>query len=206
MSAPRLVLAAAVIGGATLFWWLVAGARLVALADRFTTLPQGPPESPTPFTFNEPNEATYEEPTLAFGDRQRTAPRSWRIVDRRGDHFTIETPQGTITLGVVMRRQSRGGDLLTYEFEPEPGDVVTFTRRQSRVPWPRPFAINWLGGSSARWGRWVYHRLVWRKPSGTVLEVVWRDEQRLQPGSGWMDQYLPWPPVMTMLRVGGSTR
>jgi hypothetical protein len=200
MTPSRALLGAAVVVGATLVWWLVAGARLVALVDRFTTVSQQPPESPVEFTYDEPNDALSEEPKLVFGDRQRTAPRSWRIVDRRGDHFAIETPQGTITLGVVVRRQSRGGDLLSFAFEPESGDVVTFTRRQSRVPWPRLFELNWLGGSSARWGRWVYHRLVWRKPSGAVLDVVWRDEQRLQPGSGWMDQYLPWPPVTMTLR------
>ena len=195
------MLGAAVIVDGTLLWWLIAGARLIGLVDRFTTVAQGPATTPTEFTFDEPDTAKSEEPKLVFGDRQRTAPRSWHVVERRGDHFAIETPQGTVTLGSVVGRQSRGGDILSYTFEPEPGDVVTFARRQSRVPWPRLLEINWLGGSTARWARYVYHRLTWRKPNGAELDVVWRDEQRLQPGSGWMDQYQPWPPVMTTLRA-----
>ena len=69
------------------------------------------------------------------------------------------------------------------------------------MAWPRPFDIYILGGHPPRWGRYVYHRLVWRKPSGDALEVVWRDEQRLQRGDGWTDQYLPWAPITRVLFI-----
>jgi hypothetical protein len=46
----------------------------------------------------------------------------------------------------------------------------------------------------------VYHRLAWRKPSGVTLDVVWRDEQRLQPASGWIDQYDSRPPITRILK------
>ena len=198
MSPSRLVLGAAVIGGAMVIWWFAAGARLVALIDRITTAPQGAPAAPTRFTFDEGNDATSEQPTLSFGDRRRTAARAWRIVERPAGRISLETPEGSMVLGALTRRWTLGSDRLSFEFAPEAGDVVSFTRRQSRLPWPRPFAINWLGGTSAHWGRYVYHRLVWRKPNGAELDVVWRDEQQLLAGQGWIDQYVPTPPVTTL--------
>jgi hypothetical protein len=199
MSPTRLVIGAAVIGGVTLLWWFTAGARLVALVDSLTTAPLGAPTAPTRFTFDEGNDATSEAPALSFDARRRVAPRAWRVLERPTGHVSLEMAEGSVVLGVLTRRWTTGHGQHSYEFTPEPGDVVSFTRRQSRVAWPRPFAINWIGPRSPWWGRYVYDHLVWRKPRGDVLDVVWRDEQRFTANDAWVDQYLPAAPV-TKLR------
>jgi hypothetical protein len=156
----------------------------------------------TRFVFEQGNGATERDPVFTVGDRRWGAESTWRVVERPAGHVTLETSDGRVVLGVLTRCWNLGGERRGYEFAPEPGDVVSFTRRRSRVAWPRPFDIDFLGGHPPRWGRYVYYRLMWRKPSGAVWEVLWRDEQRLRAGQGWMDEYLPWPPVATRLRGG----
>jgi hypothetical protein len=76
-----------------------------------------------------------------------------------------------------------------YQFVAEAGDVVSFTREISRVPWPTPFEYSILGGSSPKWKKFAYDRLRWRKASGSVLEVVWRSEYWFYRKSGWADNW-----------------
>jgi hypothetical protein len=97
---------------------------------------------------------------------------------------------GRFLLGVLTRWSMMGKGRRTYTFAPEPGDSLSLTRRRSRLSWPRPFEIAWLGGRLPFWGRYVYDRLVWRKVNGEELDIVWWDEQLFEPSSDtWMDQY-----------------
>ena len=191
---PRLLIgAAAVIGGATLLGWVAAGPRIVALLDHVTTTPEGTPSTPSWFALDDGDDAAFD-----VGDRRYRIARTWRVVEQPPGHVSLETPEGSMVLGVVTRRWSTTSGHRSYAFAPAPGDIVSLTRRHSRVPWPRVFAFNILGGASAWWGRYVYHRLSWRKPNGAMLDVVWRDEQRLLSGEGWIDQFMPTLPVTTM--------
>lgn len=200
MSPSRYLIGAAVIAVAIFAWWFVAGSSLVALVDRITTAPDNEPTAPTRFTFDERNEALAEEPKLTFGERRRTVGPEWRVVERPAGRASLEIPEGGFTLGVLSRAYALNPAQHSYEFAPDSGDVVTLARRRSRVAWPRFLNISWLGGRPPRWGRFVYDRLQWRKPDGAVLDVVWRDEQRLMSGDGWVDQYVPAPPVASTLR------
>ena len=158
-------------------WWFVAGSSLVALVDRITTAPESEPTTPTRFTFDEANVATTEEPKLTFGERRRIAGSGWRVVEGPPGHASLETPNGNFVLGALSRTYALNQGQRGYEFAPDSGDVVTLTRRRSRMAWPRFLHVNWLGGSTPRWRRYVYYRLEWRKPNGPRLELVWRDEQ-----------------------------
>jgi hypothetical protein len=191
---------AAVIGGATFIWWVAAGSSLVALIDRFTTASLGERTAPARFSFDEGNDATAADPRFTFDDRSRVVARSWRGVERPAGRFSLETPEGVIELGAMVATSTIGTKQLSYVFAPDSGDVVSYTRRHSRLRWPRGLGINWYGTQTAKWGRYVYHRLVWRKPSGVTLDVAWRDEQRLQPASGWTDQYDSRPPSTRILK------
>lgn len=68
---------------------------------------------------------------------------------------------------------------------PDSGDTVTFSREQSYLSWPTPLEMNFMTGSAASWRRHLYCRLVWRKRSGTRLEIVWRFTQGLFREDGW---------------------
>jgi hypothetical protein len=128
--------------------------------------------------------------------RHRPAGRSAHDRDTRG----------SFVFGPVTSRQSRRGERQRYEFQPDSGDVVSLTRRESRLSWPRPFVINWLGGAREAWARHVYFRLVWRKTNGDILDVLWRDEKRFQKGNGWIDQYQPNEPITRLTHRPRATR
>ncbi|HEY1923303.1 MAG TPA: hypothetical protein VGG44_11185 [Tepidisphaeraceae bacterium] len=77
-----------------------------------------------------------------------------------------------------------------YQFTPEPGDIVSFTRDISRLPWPTPFTFNILGAPVPKWKRYAYDRLRWSKPGGSKLEITWRDEYWFYRRKGWKDVYI----------------
>ena len=188
MSVSRLLVGASLIG-AVFVWWFAAGSHFAAVVDRITTTSDGTASSPIEFVFDEANDATSEPAAFTFSSRRRSIGRDWRIVERPDSRVSLETSRGRIVLGAVTCRSSTNRGQRIYTFAPEPGDSISLTRRRSRVPWPRPFVVSWLGGRLPFWSRYVYDRLVWKKANGDMLDVVWRDEQRLEPSSGWMDQY-----------------
>jgi hypothetical protein len=195
MPISRLVISGTVVGGALFVWWFVAGSRLMGLVDRMTTMADGMSMAPAEFTFDEANAATFEPAALSFSTRRRIVPSDWRVVEEPVGRVTLETSRGRIVLGLITRRSTTGSGQHAYTFVPEPGDSVSLSRRRSRLSWPRPFVVSWLGGRLPFWSRYVYDRLVWRKSDGATLDAVWRDEQRLNPGDGWMDQYNSTPPA-----------
>lgn len=176
----------AVIGGIVVSPWLVA------VLDRVTTAPAPLPDQRTWYTLDDDT-----DPGFVVGARRWTMSPTWRVAEQPAGHAALETPQGTFVLGPITKCYKASPGRHSYEFAADSGDVVTFTRRWSRIPWPRPFEINWLGGSTAKWGRYVYHRLEWRKRDGAVLVATWRDEQRLWNGE-WVDQYLPREPTVSV--------
>src|SRR5947199_1000317 len=73
---------------------------------------------------------------------------------------------------------------------PPPGDDAFIQIRRSVLSWPTPFDFNFMTGHSPSWKRHLYYRLVWKKPSGAALDMLWRYEQsfygkQLVPGTGW---------------------
>src|SRR6266571_9315974 len=70
------------------------------------------------------------------------------------------------------------------------GDDAFIRVRRSVLSWPTPFDFNFMTGHSPSWKRHVYYQLVWKKPSGAALDMLWRYEQsfygqQLFPGNGW---------------------
>jgi hypothetical protein len=77
-----------------------------------------------------------------------------------------------------------------FQFLPETGDRVSFTRDISRFPWPTPFTISFMGAPMPKWKRYAYDRLCWIKPGGAKLEITWSDEYWFYRRSGWADIYI----------------
>jgi hypothetical protein len=72
----------------------------------------------------------------------------------------------------------------------QPGDDATFVTRRSALSWPTPFDFNFMTGQSPSWKRHLYYRLLWKKPSGAKLEMLWRYEQYFYPGNGWANGFM----------------
>ena len=70
------------------------------------------------------------------------------------------------------------------------GDDASLTIRRSVLNWPTPFDFNFMTGRSPSWKRHIYYRLLWNKPSGAKLEMLWRYEQYFYPGNGWASGFM----------------
>jgi hypothetical protein len=88
-----------------------------------------------------------------------------------------------------------------FTFRAEPGDEVSFAVSESLLSWRIPFKFNVFGGASPRWGRYVYYRLIWKKPSGAGLEIFWRYQREFYPGRGWTEPLMMWNSQTGLLSV-----
>ena len=73
---------------------------------------------------------------------------------------------------------------------PPTGDDAFVEIRRSVLSWPTPFDFNFMTGHSPSWKRHIYYRLLWKKPSGAKLEMLWRYEQYFYPGDGWASVFM----------------
>ncbi|SRR6266480_2332745 len=73
---------------------------------------------------------------------------------------------------------------------PPPGDDAFVEIRRSVLSWPTPSDFNFMTGHSPSWKRHIYYRLLWKKPSGAKLEMLWRYEQYFYPGDGWASGFM----------------
>ena len=73
---------------------------------------------------------------------------------------------------------------------PPAGDDAFIEIRRSTLSWPTPFEVNFMTGHSPSWKRHLYYRLLWKKPSGAKLEMLWRYEQYSYPDSGWANGFM----------------
>jgi hypothetical protein len=148
--------------------WLMLGRRVVLLLDAIFPGPASPNEAGI----------TGVDPDIIFIDQRRyelpgrsALSRSNRVVYRN------------FTFGPAVAWRAGDG----YQFAPDPGDTVTFTRDVSRLEWHTPFAIAFIGPKPAKRHRFAYDRLHWKKKSGATFNAVWRQDQQFK--GEWFDQY-----------------
>jgi hypothetical protein len=177
MRTVALIAASALALGAM---WLLLGRRIVLLVDRIL------PGSPSP---TETGRLEINADGFIIG------PHRWPF--DRGDEFDLQvamsrenrlvlaTGPRAFTFGQVKIRWANKPEP-AYQFIPDPGDTVSFTRDVSRLEWHTPFAIGFMSRPAKR-HRYVYDRLRWKKKSGAALEIVWRSEQQFD--GEWYDQW-----------------
>src|SRR5450432_2571480 len=88
--------------------------------------------------------------------------------------FVVQSGGDAIVLGRVEDSPGEGRGTAV---KPEPGDQARFRIERSMLSWPTPLEINFMSGHSPSWKRHLYYRLIWEKPAGGRLEMVWRYEQ-----------------------------
>ena len=161
--------------------WLFAGQQLVTLVDRVATSP------PKPLPVGH---YIYSVTGLTIGETNMELCDSHEIpVDIRYDisasgRITLHTQGKAFPLGTRIG-PPRADGLSEFPFTADDGDVVSFTRARSLLPWPTPFEVNWMSGHSPSWRRNLYYRLKWQKKSGESLSLVWRFEEGLFRNEGW---------------------
>ncbi|HSZ60085.1 MAG TPA: hypothetical protein VK797_30860 [Tepidisphaeraceae bacterium] len=179
-------------GAAIAVAWLFCGRWIAFVLDRCVPRRRSPmPHEPMLIAFDPEGLSSH----FSLGPQGWPLSWPWRpwpselkiITDEQG-RLVFRTDERSFTFGPIRTRWNDPRKP-QYEFVPEAGDVVSFTREMSRLPWPTPFEISWLGGASPKWKRLVYYRLRWNKSSGSVLEVLWRSEYWFYRRSGWADTW-----------------
>ena len=84
---------------------------------------------------------------------------------------------------------------------PPAGDDASVTLRRSVLSWPTPFDLNFMTGHSPSWKRHIYYQVIWTKPSGANLEMLWRYEQYFYPGNGWGSSFMTHERSTGLIRV-----
>ncbi len=171
--------------------WLCLGRQISQSIDRF--LPGRPTPKPT-----DPMSIAFDPNGISshFSLGSLGWPFSWphvpgpldlKIILGRHDLLILRAGNRSFTFGPVQKWWTSSKP--QYQFTPAPGDIVSFTRDQSRLPWLTPFTFNIMGVSVPKAKRFAYDRLRWTKPSGAILEITWRTEYWWYPRAGWSDTY-----------------
>ena len=101
--------------------------------------------------------------------------------------FGVTINGRSVALGSVADSAEGGSGRVV---RPEPGDRATLSISRSFISWPTPFDFNFMSGHSPSSKRHMYYRLLWHKPDGTELEMLWRYEQYFYGSDGWASGFM----------------
>jgi hypothetical protein len=80
-------------------------------------------------------------------------------------------------------------------------DTATISIKHSELSWPSLFEINFMTGNSPKWKRQIYLKLVWKKPTGAKLEMLWRYEQYFYRDDHWVEAFMSRPGFTGLIRI-----
>ena len=110
--------------------------------------------------------------------------------------FVLQSASHAIALGRVDDSLDGGHG---PGIKPGAGDKAQFHIEHSMLSWPTPLDINFISGHSPSWKRHVYYRLVWEKPDGRRLEMLWRYEQYFY--ENWASGFMTRTDTTGLIRV-----
>jgi hypothetical protein len=185
-------LAAVAAGTAIAFVWLLFGRRISGFLDK--CVPgrcSAMPHEPSLIQFDPAglsSQFSLGSSNWSLSWPTQPWPAELKVLTDRQGRLVLRAGARSFTFGSVEKWWN---DPVKpqYQFVAEAGDIVSFTREISRVPWPTPFTYNILCGASPKWKKFAYDRLRWRKESGSVLEVTWRSEYWWYRPTGWADNW-----------------
>jgi len=168
---------------AILATWIFGGRQLSLFLDRFGTLQTAS---------SRVNSLVYEG--SGTGGILHINDLALGLNDRNGPTPNIGTTKnGQLALantGKVFAFGPPRSEAENLATAPPPGDDAFIQIRRSVLSWPTPFDFNFMTGHSPSWKRHLYYRLVWKKPSGAKLEMLWRYEQYFYPDNGWVGGFM----------------
>ena len=163
--------------------WIFGGRQISLFLDRFGTIEMNSARI---------NSIVYEgsgtggilhvnDLALSLNDRNGPTPN---IGTTKDDQLGLANSGKVFPLGP---QRSEAENLSTVR---SAGDDASIQIRRSVLSWPTPFDLNFMTGQSPSWKRHLYYRLLWKKPSGANLEMLWRYEQYFYPGNGWASGFM----------------
>jgi hypothetical protein len=167
--------------------WIFGGRQLSLFMDRFGTIET---------TSTRINSIAYEgsgtggvlrinDLALSLNETNGLTPN---IGTTKDDQLALAAGGKVFAFGPLSSPADSADDHLAATLQA--GDDASLTIRRSVLNWPTPFDFNFMTGQSPSWKRHIYYRLLWNKPSGAKLEMLWRYEQYFYPGNGWASAFM----------------
>jgi hypothetical protein len=180
--------------------WIFSGRQISLFLDRFGTIEM---------TSMEINSLAYEGSgtggilhinDLGMSLNNRTpAGLSPSVGSTKDGQFALAAGGKVFPFGPLRTSPENAGENLAAT--PSAGDDAFITVRRSVLNWPTPFDFNFMTGHSPSWKRHIYYRVLWKKPSGANLEMLWRYEQYFYPASGWGSGFMTREDSTGLIRV-----
>jgi hypothetical protein len=163
--------------------WIFEGRQVSLLLDRFVTIEMTSARIRSVIYNGRGTGGTLRvnDLELSLNDRNDPAPS---IGTTKNDQLAVADQGKVFALGPVRSEEE---NLATA---PPSGDDTFIEIRRSVLSWPTPFEINFMTGHSPSWKRHLYYRLLWKKPSGEKLEMLWRYEQYFYSDNGWASGFM----------------
>ena len=182
---------------AALASWIFEGRQISLLLDRFGTIEM---------TSARINSIAYNgrgtggtlrvnDLDLSLNDRSDPAPS---IGTTKNDQLGLANGGKVFAFGPAQSEEEN------FATVPPAGDDASIQIRRSILSWPTPFEINFMTGHSPSWKRHMYYRLLWKKPSGEKLEMLWRYEQYFYPDNGWASGFMTYKGSTGLIRLNIS--
>jgi len=168
---------------AILATWISGGRRISLFLERFGTI-ETASKRVNSLVYNGRGTGgtlRVNDLELSLNDRNDPAPS---IGTTKNDQLGLADRGKVFAFGPA---RSEAGNLVTA---PPAGDDAFIEIRRSTLSWPTPFEVNFMTGHSPSWKRHLYYRLLWKKPSGAKLEMLWRYEQYFYPVDGWASGFM----------------
>jgi hypothetical protein len=163
--------------------WIFAGRQLSLFVDRFGTIETASSRI---------NSVVYEG--SGTGGVLRINDLALSLNDRNGPTPNVGTTKngqlGLADNGKVFAFGSPRSEAENLASVPPQGDDAFVQIRRSILSWPTPFDFNFMTGHSPSWKRHLYYRVLWKKPSGAKLEMLWRYEQYFYVDNGWASGFM----------------
>jgi hypothetical protein len=179
---------------AILATWIFGGRQVSLFLDRFGTIETAS---------NRVNSLAYNgrgtggtlrvnDLELSLNDRNDPAPS---IGTTKNDQLAVANGGKVFAFGPARPEAEN------LAVVPSPGDDAFIEIRRSILSWPTPFEINFMTGHSPSWKRHLYYRLLWKKPTGAKLVMLWRYEQYFYPGNRWASGFMTYKGSTGLIQV-----
>jgi hypothetical protein len=131
-----------------------------------------------------------------------TANLSTSIGSTKDDQLALASGGKVFPFGqLAAANENRSDRLATTR---PAGDEASLITRRSFLSWPNPSDFNFMTGQSPSWNRHIYYQLIWKKPSGAKLEMLWRYEQYFYPSGGWANGLMTHPGSTGLIQINIS--
>jgi len=180
--------------------WIFRGRQLSLFIDRFETIETASARINSIAYEGSGTGGILRVNDLGMSLNDRTpAGASPSIGSTKDNQFALASGGKVFPFGPLASAGENAGDRLATV--PPPGDDAFIRVRKSVLSWPTPFDFNFMTGQSPSWKRHIYYQLVWKKPSGANLEMLWRYEQYFYPGNGWGSGFMTHKGSTGLIRV-----